>query len=123
MDERYPVYKEASFQIPESGIFRWEAASGCVVLRQSGAGSLSLPDIVGGAGDSDAFKPPASIVVKARDFQGNSRCGLKLRDVATGKTIDIGELTKDTDTVTLHPEGSPLVYLVPDVCIVQIRAG
>ena len=28
-----------------------------------------LPDIVGGAGDSDAFKPPASIVVKARDFQ------------------------------------------------------
>src|SRR5215212_7433045 len=119
----YPVWDEASFQISESGTFQWEAGSGCVALRRSGAGALSLPAIVGGSGTSDAFKPPASIVVKARDFQGNSRCKLALHDVATGKTVDIGELTKDQDTVTLHPEGSRLVYLFPDVCIVQIRAG
>jgi len=61
--------------------------------------------------------------VKARDFQGNSRCGLELHDVATGKIIDIGELTKDRDTATLHAEGSPSVYLFPDVCRVQIKAG
>jgi len=119
----YPVWDEASFQISESGTFQWEAGSGCVALRRSGAGALSLPAIVGGSGTSDAFKPPASIVVKARDFQGNARCGLVLHDVATGKKVDIGTLTKDQDTVTLHPEGSPLVYLFPDVCIVQIRAG
>src|SRR5215211_2373414 len=119
----YPVWDEASFQISESGTFQWEAGSGCVALRRSGAGALSLPAIVGGSGTSDAFKPPASIVVKARDFQGNSSCGLVLHDVATGKKVDIGTLTKDQDTVTLHPEGSPLVYLFPDVCIVQIRAG
>jgi hypothetical protein len=119
----YPVWDEASFQISESGTFRWEAGSGCVALRRSGAGALSLPAIVGGSGTSDAFKPPASIVVKARDFQGNSSCRLVLHDVATGKKVDIGTLTKDQDTVTLHPEGSPLVYLFPDVCIVQIRAG
>src|SRR5215211_4785743 len=118
-----PVWDEASFQISESGTFRWEAGSGCVALRRSGAGALSLPAIVGGSGTSDAFKPPASIVVKARDFQGNASCGLVLHDVATGKKVDIGTLTKDQDTVTLHPEGSPLVYLFPDVCIVQIRAG
>src|SRR5215218_2487701 len=119
----YPVWDEASFQISESGTFRWEAGSGCVALRRSGPGALSLPAIVGGSGESDAFKPPASIVVKARDFHGNSSCELVLHDVATGKKVDIGTLTKDQDTVTLHPEGSPLVYLVPEFCTVQIRAG
>ena len=113
----------ASFQIPESGVFQWAAASGCVAFRRSGAGSRSLPFIVGGVGTSDAFKPPASIVVKARDFQGNSRCQLELHDVATGNIIDIGELTKDKDTVSLHAEGSPLVYLFPDACTVRISAG
>jgi hypothetical protein len=119
----YPVWDEASFQISESGTFRWEAGSGCVALRRSGPGALSLPAIVGGSGESDAFKPPASIVVKARDFHGNSSCELVLHDVATGKKVDIGTLTKDQDTVTLHPEGSPLVYLDPEFCTVQIRAG
>jgi hypothetical protein len=119
----YLVYDDGSFQIPESGIFQWEAGSGCEVLRRSGPGSLSLPAIVGGAGTSDAFKPPASIVVKVRDFQGNSLCEPELRDIATGKIIDFRKLTKDMDTVTLHAEGSPLVYLYPDVCIVQVRAG
>src|SRR5829696_3758272 len=119
----YPVWDEASFQISESGTFRWEAGSGCVALRRSGAGALSLPAIVEASRESDAFKPQASIVVKARDFHGNSSCELELRDVATGKKVDIGTLTKDQDTVTLHPEGSPLVYLVPEFCTVQIRAG
>jgi hypothetical protein len=119
----YPVWDDGKFQIPESGVFQWEAASGCEVLRRSGAGSLSLPAIVGGAGTSDAFEPPTSIVVKVRDFRGNSRCDPELRDVATGEIKDFGELTKDKDTVTLHAEGSPLVYIFPDVCIVQVRAG
>jgi hypothetical protein len=119
----YVVYDDGSFQIPESGVFQWEAGSGCEVLRRSGAGSLTLPAIVGGAGTSDAFEPPTSIVVKVRDFQGNSGCEPELRDIATGNIIDFGKLTKEMDTVTLHPEGSPLVYLYPDVCIVQVRAG
>ena len=119
----YPVYDDASFQIPESGIFQWETGSGCEVLRRSGAGSLSLPAIVGGAVDSDAFKPPASILVKARNFHSSSSCVLKLRDVATGRILDTRELTKDKDTETLDPGGSPLVYLYPGYCTVRVSAG
>ncbi len=85
---------------------------------------MSLPYCHCGVGRRlGRLRDPASIVGTARDFRGNSRCELTLRGVATGNTIDIGTLTKDRDTVTLRPEGSPLVYLYPDVCIVQIAAG
>ena len=119
----YPVYDIASFLMAQAGTFRWSAESGCTVFSRSGPGSLTLPAVVDGVGTSDAFKPPAVIAVKVKDFHGNARCDLELRDVATETVVDIGELNKQTDNVTLQAQGRPLVYLVNDACAVQISPG
>ena len=79
----YPVYDTASFLIPQAGTFRWSAESGCTVISRPGAGSLTLPAVVDGVGTSDALEPPATITVTMKDFHGNARCDLELRDVAT----------------------------------------
>jgi TIR domain len=119
----YAVYDTASFLIPQAGTFRWSAESGCTVLSRPGPGSLTLPAVVDGVGTSDAFEPPAMITVRVKDFHGNARCDLQLRDVATGTVVDIGELNKQKDSVTLQPQGRPLVYLVNDACSVQVSPG
>ena len=49
--------------------------------------------------------------------------GDQLRAVATGTVVDIGELNKQTDRVTLQPQGRPLVYLVNDGCAGQVSPG
>ena len=79
--------------------------------------------VVDGVGTSDAFKPPAVIVVSLKDFRSNYRCRLELRDVATGAEVDIGELTTQHKQVTLNPKGRPLVYLINDLCAVEVSAG
>jgi hypothetical protein len=119
----YPVYDTASFLIPQAGTFRWSAESGCTVVSRAGPGNLTLPGLVDGVGTSDAFKPPARITVTIKDFHGNARCDLELRDVATGTVVDIGELNKQKESVTLDPQGRPLVYLVNDACGVQVSPG
>jgi TIR domain len=119
----YPVYETASFLIPQAGTFRWSAESGCTVVSRAGPGGLTLPAVVDGVGTSDAFEPPATITVTIKDFHGNARCALELRDVAAGTVVDIGELNEQKDTVTLQPQGRPLVYLVNDACAVQVSPG
>jgi len=119
----YPVYETASFVIPQAGTFRWSAESGCTVVSRSGPGNLTLPAVVDGVGTSDAFKPPAMITVRVKDFHGNQRCKLELRDVAAGTIVDIGELNKQTDSVTLQTQGRSQVYLVNDACAVQVSPG
>jgi len=119
----YPVHDTASFLIPQAGTFRWSAESGCTVVSRAGPGNLTLPAVVDGVGTSDAFKPPATIAVTIKDFHGNARCDLELRDVATGTVVDIGELNEQKDSVTLDPQGRPLVYLVNDACGVQVSPG
>jgi hypothetical protein len=94
-----------------------------MVLSRPGPGSLTLPAVVDGVGTSDAFKPPAMITVRVKDFHGNARCDLELRDAATGTVVDIGELSNQKDSVTLQPQGRPLVYLVNDACGVQVSPG
>jgi hypothetical protein len=116
----YPVHDTASFLIAQAGTFRWSAESACTVLSRPGPGNLTLPAVVDGVGTSDAFKPPEMITVRVRDFHGNQRCALELRDVATGTVVDIGVLNEQTDSVTLQSQGRPLVFLVNDACAVQI---
>jgi len=116
----YPVYETASFLIAQTGTFSWSAESACTVLSRSGPGNLTLPAVIDGVGTSDAFKPPEMIIVRAKDFHGNQRCALELRDAATGTVVDIGELTTRKDSVTLHAQGRPLVFLVNDACAVQV---
>jgi hypothetical protein len=119
----YAVHDTASFLIPQGGTFRWSVESGCTVVSRPGPGSLTLPAVVDGAGTSDAFEPPAVITVSVKDFHGNQRCALELLDVATGTVVDIGELSKQQDSVTLQPQGRPLVYLNNDACAVQVSPG
>jgi hypothetical protein len=118
-----PCTTPASFLIPQAGTFRWSAKSGCTVVGRAGPGSLTLPAVVDGVGTSEAFKPPARITVTMKDFHGNARCALELRDVATGTVVDIGELNRQKDSVTPQPQGRPLVYLVNDACGVQVSPG
>jgi hypothetical protein len=120
---RPAVYDTASFLIPQGGTFQWSVESGCTVVSRPGPGSLRLPVVVDGVGTSDAFKPPAVIIVSLKDFRANYRCRLELRDVATGTTVDIGELNTQQEKVTLRPYGRSLVYLVNDGCAVQVSAG
>ena len=60
---------------------------------------------------------------KSEGFHGNAQCDVELRDVATGTIVDIGELNEQKDSVTLQPQGRPLVYLVNDACSVQVSPG
>jgi hypothetical protein len=63
------------------------------------------------------------ITVRVKDFHGNQRCKLELRDVAAGTIVDIGELNKQTDSVTLQTQGRSQVYLVNDACAVRVSPG
>jgi len=119
----YPVYETSSFLIAGAGTFRWSADSGCTVLSRSGPGNLTLPAVVDGVGTSDAFKAPEMITVRVKDFHGNAGCKLELRDVATGTIVDIGELNKQKNSVTLQSQGRLQVYLVNDACAVQVSPG
>ncbi|MGY1680355.1 toll/interleukin-1 receptor domain-containing protein [Geodermatophilus sp. SYSU D01176] len=119
----YAVHDTASFLIPQAGTFRWSAESACTVLSRPGPGNLTLPAVVDGVGTSDAFNPPEMITVRLEDLHGNARCDLELRDVATGTVLDIGELNEQTGSVTLQPQGRPLVFLVNDACAVQMSPG
>jgi len=119
----YPVYETSSFLIAQAGTFQWSVDSGCTVLNRSGPGNLTLPAVVDGVGTSDAFKAPEMITVRVKDFHGNGRCELELRDVASGTVVDIGELNKQKDSVTLQTQGRPQVYLDNDACAVQVSPG
>lgn len=114
------MYETASFLIPHAGTFRWSAESACTVLSRPGPGNLTLPAVVDGVGTSDAFKPPEMITVRVKDFYGNARCDRELRDVATGTVVDIGQLSEQTESVTLQPQGRLQVYLFNDACAVQV---
>ncbi len=63
------------------------------------------------------------ITVRVKDFHGNQRCRLELKDVVGGTVVDIGELNQQQDTVTLQPKGRPLVYLNNDTCAVEVSPG
>jgi hypothetical protein len=52
--------------------------------------------VVDGVGTSDAFKPAAMITATVKDFHGNARCDLELRDVTDGTAVDIGEMSSKT---------------------------
>ena len=119
----YAVHDTASFLIPQGGTFRWSVESGCTVVSRPGPGSLTLPAVVDGVGTSDAFEPPAVITVRVKDFHGNQRCALELRDVVGGTVVDIGELNKQQQSVTLQPQGRKLVYLNNDACAVEVSLG
>lgn len=122
---RYTSGKDASFQMRESGIFRWESDKPeCVVVARTGPGELTLPVVVvGGQGDTDAFQAPSSVKVEAQDLNGSTWCEFHLVDSESGDTVDVGKLTRAGQSVVLHAEGRPSVYLANGYCTVRISAG
>jgi hypothetical protein len=92
------VYGTKSFQVQDTGTFRWEANDpGCLVIQRQGPGNAILPFAHQGGGDSDAFETGGKITVEIADFLGNGECDLLLRDAANGQDLDFGTVTQGGD--------------------------
>ena len=122
---RYTSSWDMSFQMRQSGVFRWESTTPeCQVTHRPGAGELTLPTVVRGfQGDTDAFQASDTVKVEAQDFNGNSDCDFDLIDSESGDTVDIGKLSEAQRSVVLQTEGRPKVYLANGYCTVRISTG
>ncbi|HEY5846022.1 MAG TPA: hypothetical protein VIT42_04435 [Microlunatus sp.] len=119
---RYTTGKDMSFQMHQSGTFRWESTtSECLVVHQPGAGELGLPAVVaGGKGDTNAFPAAGSVKVEAKDFHDTPSCDFDLIDSESGDTVDTGRLSSTRPNVVLQTEGRSKVYLANGYCTVRI---
>jgi hypothetical protein len=116
---------DMSFQIRQSGIFRWESTTPeCLVRHEPGAGELTLPTVVRGfQGDTKAFQASETVKVEAQDFNGTSECHFELKDSASGDTVAVGKLSEAQRSVVLQTGGRPKVYLANGSCTVRISTG
>ena len=119
---RYESGLDQSWQIRQSGTYRWESTTPeCVILHRPGAGELTLPAVVaGGQGDTNAFRASRSVKVEAKDMRGNQECDFGLIDSESGDPVDFGELTTAGESVVLQTEGRPWVYLANGYCTVRL---
>ena len=122
---RYTDGSDQSWQIRESGIFRWESTDPeCVILHRPGAGELTLPAVVaGGQGDTDAFRASGSVKVEAKDLSGNQECDFALVDSESGDPVDSEKFTRSGQSVILQTGGRSWVYLANDHCTLRISAA
>ena len=122
---RYTSGSDQSWQIRESGSFRWDSTDpDCVILHRPGAGELTLPAAVaGGQGDTNAFRASKSVKVEATDLRGNKECEFALVDSESNDPVDYGDLTRVGESEVLETGGRPWVYLANGVCTVRISAG
>ena len=114
-----------SFQMPDSGNFRYEVSDpGCQVLQRRGAGLVELPfDFRTGIGDTDAFKTSGPVKVEVLDFTGNPECDFELRAIEAGRVLDFGKVAEGGAPLTLDPQGERLVYVNTPDCGVRISAA
>jgi len=118
-------YQTKSYQIQETGNFRWKANSRqCQVFPRPGAGKVALPFGQGYAtGDTDAFHSPGRVAVEVKDFNGGSTCDLQLHDAADGHVVDYGTARKGAGPLLLDPAGRSQVYLSDLECSVRVSAA
>jgi hypothetical protein len=116
-------YGTRSFQMRDSGNFRWEAnSSECLVIQRPGPGKVTLPFVQGvGTGDTEAFHAPGRIAVEVKDFHGGTTCELVLHDAADGRPVDFGTAQQGSPLL-LDPSGSSQVYLADLRCGVRVSA-
>ena len=116
-------YGTQSFQVQETGTFRWKVNPGCLVIGRSGTGDVTLPFAWPAGGDTDAFEAPDQIAVEVKDFQGNSECDIDVHDARTGQLLDFDKAAEDANTVDLDPQGYSQVYLGDLGCSVRVTAA
>jgi TIR domain len=120
------IYGTKQFQFQDTGSFRWEANNpGCLVIQQADPGEAVLPFAQRCCGDTDAFtapNAPSKIVVQIRDFNGNTRCDVLLRDAADGRELDFGSVRQGGGSLSLDPRGRSQVYLANLVCGIWVSA-
>ncbi|HZN18324.1 MAG TPA: caspase family protein [Micromonosporaceae bacterium] len=118
------IYGAKSFQVHESGDFRWEASDpGCLVTQRPGPGKAVLPFAQDSGGDTDAFEVGGPIAVQVVDFNGNSECKFVLHDATDGRQLDFGSVRQGDGPHLLDPGGRPQVYVANLYCGVRISAG
>jgi hypothetical protein len=123
---RVDVYGEKSFQMQQSGTFRWEANDpGCLVIQRSGSGTAGLPFAWEAAtGDTDAFEAAGEISIEVTDFSGYGECDFRLHDAADGQLVNFGTVTDGGENpLILSSEGRSQVYLADVECGVRVSAG
>jgi hypothetical protein len=100
------VYEQKSFQMHETGGFRWTANDpGCLVVLRSGLGKKVLPFDHDSGGDTDAFDAEGPVAVDVVNFNGNPECKLVLHDAADGRQLDFG---------SVRPGGGPCSWTGAD---------
>jgi Caspase domain len=116
-------YGTRSYQMQDSGNFRWEAnSSECLVIQRPGPGKVTLPFVQEvGTGDTEAFHAPGRIAVEVKDFHGGTTCELVLHDAADGRPVDFGTAQQGSPLL-LDPSGSSQVYLADLGCGVRVSA-
>ena len=118
------IYVSKSFQIRETGTFRWTANNpGCLVIQRSGAGKTALPFAHDSGGDADAFDAGGPVAIEVVNFNGNSECKFVLHDASDGRQLDFGSVPKGGGPLSLNPAGRSPVYVANPYCGARISAG
>jgi len=119
------VYGTKSFQMHETGSFRWEANDpGCLVTHRSGPGKAVLPFAHEQGGDTDAFEAGGQVAVEVVNFNGNPECKFVLHDAADGRQVDFGSVRQGGGPRLLDPSGRSQVYVAnPMGCGIRVSAG
>jgi hypothetical protein len=121
------LYGSSTFQIYQTGSFRWQANPGCLVTALPGTGTMNLPFPFDQSGDGDtaAFAAPGRVAVHVTDFHGDSYCQLSLHDATNGQAVDYAKATpgNGTDTVTLSPGQTRRVFLRSANCTGEVSGA
>jgi hypothetical protein len=118
------VFGTKSFQMHETGSFRWTANDpGCLVIQRSGAGKAVLPFAHERGGDTDAFEAAGPVAVEVVNFYGNPECKFELHDAADGRLLDFDSVRQGGGTLLLDPGGRSQVYLASLYCAARLSAG
>jgi len=118
------LYFTKSFQIRETGSFRWKANdSECLVTVRAGPGRVALPFGHDSSGDTDAFDADGPVTVQVLNFNGNPECEFVLHDAADGRQLDFGSVPQGGRPIRLDPGGQSQVYLANLYCAVRVTVG
>jgi len=121
-----PVYSMRSFQVAQTGTFRWTASdSACRVVPRPGSGDATLPATFAPyRGDTDAFRATGPVTVTVQEWEGNSDCELSLMDPAeanASSAVDIRTVSEEQPSTVLDPSGRESVYLADLTCGVRVE--
>jgi hypothetical protein len=119
-------YGTQSFQMRESGTFRYEVSDpGCLLLPQQGDGGVSPLPFTWPAfnGDTPVFESPGAVTVRVENRHGTPTCDLWLMSDSDGRPLDNREAAESQKSVRLESNGPGRVYIAAPTCSVQVSAA